>query len=121
MRLSDLPVRTVKKLNIDEDEQPVCRSLRKKSSNDRRGYANRRFTADQARQIRAGMERYKRLMALLDQKHPRGKGEKSRARRARLKSYIFARYGVDTIATRFGCRRETVYAICLGLTYGDVD
>lgn len=112
--------RVVKKLNFDEDE-PVCRSFPKLTPNDRRGYANRHFTADEVRDMRRRMERYKRLMALFEAKYPRGKGQKSRGRRSLVKAYLFHRYGVDSITYRYGCRRETVYSICLGLSYGDVD
>jgi len=111
--------RVVKKLNLEQDE-PVCRSFPKRSEKDQRGKSRRIFSDAQVHDIRARFSKFMRLTEMVAKKYP-GSTRKMKDRRARLRSYIYERYGTETIARRYGCSKAAIYAVGTRASYGDVD
>jgi len=111
--------RVIRKLNIDQDE-PVCRSFPKTSEKDQRGKSRRIFSDEQVRDIRARFAKFMRLTEMVPKKYPGGT-RRMKDRRARVRGYIYERYGTESIARMYGCSKAAIYAVWTRLSYGDVD
>jgi hypothetical protein len=99
-------VRTVIKL---WDEQPAYEQ--------KRGMNRRMFTPEEVRAIRKDYARYERLRKAVW----RYGGWENKRRRAKLRAYIFRRYGAEALARKYGGKPSTIRGIAWRLSYQEVD